>query len=128
MRSSLKAFQQLGFLPAWVLMVLTGIPIRKGGIINRALIIALALLFFSVASAHSWYPELCCGGKDCEPVKKIVMQEDGSRLVISATGVVVVVPKSMTPMPSQDGQGHICYIRDVFGAFTPRCYFEPGTS
>ena len=122
--------RKVGFLPAWALMVLTGILIRKGGIINQALIIALALLFSSVASAHSWYPELCCGGKNCEPVKKIVKLANGVKKVTTVSGLEVYVPITMTPMPSQDGQIHVCYISEIPGieVFTPRCYFEPGTS
>ena len=63
---------------------------------------------------HSWYPESCCGGRDCHPVPCDEIAE-------TATGYDwhKIHFTHMQVGPSQDSQCHVC----VIGDNTPMCIF-----
>lgn len=75
------------------------------------------------AHAHSWYPERCCGGKDCAPVTKIEQVPEG-RYVTSEFGRVLI-PTDYKSMPSEDAQFHVCISAGEYGEVYPTCWFEP---
>lgn len=72
--------------------------------------------------AHSWYPQFCCGERDCRPVSCMTIRE-------TKDGYIWNGIKFPTATPSQDNQCHVCTggtIEHPFG----RCLFmkfEPVT-
>jgi hypothetical protein len=101
--------------------------------------IAMTLLWFGLATAssfiiwtasevtaHSWYPQPCCGGQDCRKVDKIDFLPDGD-MVMHVGWMAIVVPHNFARQPSQDADAHVC-ISFATGTFRPVCVFMPGTS
>jgi hypothetical protein len=102
--------------------------------LSKCMPIAAALLALGAirANAHSWYPSECCSDKDCKPASRLVIDQQGDRLVFVG-GQKIWVSKYHKARPSQDGQVHICY-REVGGELDGSsnivaiCLFTPGES
>jgi hypothetical protein len=103
---------------------------------QRFLIIAglasvLASGFPSPGAGHDWYMGLtnsagvaCCGSAECRPAAARYNLRTGSweTEVIKDTWLPVP-PGAMAPIPSPDGNYHVCEY-----AGTIRCFFQPGQS
>jgi len=107
----------------------------------KKLVAALALLCVSnVALAHDIYinlrdrdGHLCCGGKDCKPVKTLTLP-DGSYYLPESDETI---PADMAT-PSPDERFHHCTYSAVGSEFDPwpaleskpktRCFFAPMNS
>jgi hypothetical protein len=77
--------------------------------------------------AHSWYPERCCGGKDCRRVDSIEFLPDGAMLM-RAGSMEVFVPSDFVQEPSPDSDAHVCAVSSGTGGYVPVCVFMPGTT
>ena len=77
-------------------------------------------------NAHSWYPQRCCGGKDCRRVDTIDFLPNGGML-IHAGPIEVLVPPHFVQEPSEDGFAHVCAVSITAGKYEPVCVFMPGT-
>jgi hypothetical protein len=75
------------------------------------------------ASAHSWYPEQCCNGEDCQPADGVQRLTDGT-LVLRRGAIVVRVPRSFPIAESPDGRPHFCVVDMGWGP-EARCVFLP---
>jgi len=61
---------------------------------------------------HSWYPQSCCGGKDCHPVAcERIQVVDGGFLYQGLDGQVFF-PRQVMKI-SQDDDCHVCIVKDV---------------
>jgi hypothetical protein len=83
------------------------------------------------SAGHDWYTGLtnsagvaCCGSAECRPAAARYNQRTGSweTEVIKDTWLPVP-PGALAPMPSPDGNYHVCEY-----AGTIRCFFQPGPS
>ena len=71
---------------------------------TRTASLALTLLCVtSSAGAHEWYPNNCCGGRDCRVVACDQIHSDGNRWEYSGR----FIEKFKTQV-SPDGSCHIC--------------------
>ena len=75
----------------------------------------LALATSLVISAHSWYPQECCGEKDCHPIpcEELVQRPDGNYQWEQFTF------KREQVRASLDKDCHVCVFRNE----TPYCAF-----
>jgi hypothetical protein len=97
------------------------------------MIAGLAAVFVSAfphpSTGHDWYRGLtnsagvaCCGSRECRPAAARYNERTGSweTEVIKDTWLPVP-PGAMAPIPSPDGNYHVCEY-----AGTIRCFFQPG--
>jgi hypothetical protein len=83
-----------------------------------ALWLALKIMLPIPASAHEWYPPLCCSGGDCGPVDPSRIEREGVDYIIDHRWHV----KRSSTTPSPDGQFHGCWPdKDK----PPVCVFAP---
>lgn len=71
----------------------------------RALIACTLALLATAALAHSWYPQQCCGDRDCKPVPCDQLVEDRDGWLYIPTGNHFTPPQVQ---PSQDRHCHVC--------------------
>ena len=79
------------------------------------------------ANAHSWYPQRCCGGNDCQKVDRIEFLP-GGEMLMHAGRMKVLVPRYFVRELSEDGDAHVCAVSIVEGKYEPVCVFMPGTT
>lgn len=74
------------------------------------------------AFAHSWYPQECCQGIECQPLPKDRVREvPGGWMILDNDEFI---PFSQA-RPSPDGQFHRC-VKDFWVPNSPtRCFFAP---
>lgn len=80
------------------------------------------------AEAHSWYPQECCSGRDCAPVRAIdqTMTKDGvMHWVLTGKHGKAAVPKNFPMRESHDARMHVCMRYDPFGDLKVICIFVP---
>jgi hypothetical protein len=101
----------------------------------RKVLLALAALIAlsTLAYTHEWYPNECCGGRDCG-VATVTQVASFPRdvlpiMTVTVNGVTVVVPNDFPRRASPDGRWHACII-NVGPPTGPRlrCLFEPPNS
>ncbi len=73
--------------------------------------------------AHDDYPRECCGDHDCAPADTVVHRDDGSYLV-TAHGMVAVIPPDYRWRRSPDARIHVCIRRLRSGAEYLVCAFR----
>lgn len=117
-----------------------GVPARerataRGKTNMSRYLLLLAVLLSAPASAHDWYTDLvsptgqsCCNGQDCEPAKIRQNATTGLEEVeVGGVWVPIDVAKVL-PVPSPDGNAHVCWWRSwVGGQLFPliRCIVLP---
>jgi hypothetical protein len=83
----------------------------------------------SPSSGHDWYRGLkssagvaCCGSAECRPAAARYNERTGLwETEVIANTWLPVPPDALAPIPSPDGNFHVCEY-----AGTIRCFFQPG--
>lgn len=99
-------------------------------------IIAVGIVWWSKANAHSWYDASCCSSFDCRPISGIRNGEPWSEIAdmgdhylwkSSQSAATYIIPKSDERIkPSRDGFYHACEITgDQMTDFYARCLYVP---
>jgi hypothetical protein len=90
--------------------------------------LSFGCIFAGSAEAHSWYPQTCCSGQDCEaiPIDGIVETSDGYRVTYLSPRFGAIdeyIPRNTVRL-SEDGSFHGCWRKDKS---SPRriCFFAP---
>ena len=88
---------------------------------------ASAVLWWTLANAHSWYPYDCCAGDDCEPVDSMspLLKDGAPQWVITSKRGTVSVPRDFPMRESQDGRMHVCTEYNEWGDLMVKCIFAP---
>jgi len=94
--------------------------------------VCAASLYALPASAHEWYPQECCSGRDCLQADQMTIDHRGDRTVTVGNRRIWVT-KYLSPRPSPDDRVHICVREvngDLDGALFPMtiCLFVPAES
>jgi hypothetical protein len=72
----------------------------------------MRLLLIAVILIHSWYPQSCCGGKDCHPVPcDQIKKVDNGYTYEGIEGQAFFPQKTMKI--SEDEQCHVCIAKGV---------------
>ena len=89
----------------------------------------VATVWQGAASAHSWYPQVCCSGEDCAPVDYVTwivpIGGGAAQLSITSKHGTAIVPAGFPVRESRDDHMHVCMQFDAFGAMEVICLFMP---
>jgi hypothetical protein len=111
----------------------------RQGIISGIIAAGFGALTSTPALAHDLYTGLkdpagrdCCGGHDCRPVDMCVTHDGKAGLLIVPPDCSVIEPHAILPLPSPDGQAHVC-LGTSFDLRTStrryqRCVLLPGSA
>ncbi len=93
-----------------------------------SVLLIMALIWPSLAAAHSWYPRECCSDRDCMPADRIETDDRGDLRVVVGR-LRIWVPRGFKVRPSFDRRIHICFREEQDLKFLmPLCLFVPAES
>ena len=81
-----------------------------------------AIIIAGSADAHSWYPESCCGGRDCHVAGDSAVSRTANGWVIKRTGELIPFTDGRVGK-SPDDRFHVCFVLNTTWAV--RCLFVP---